>query len=449
MKMKSIFIGSLLFVLTFTAQTQAQTTPGEFDKQQRIYESLEYNTVAFNDLKQKWVISDPLLVREIFNRFVVHNALRSGGMNINVNVLKEKTNLIYESKVVIDLRKRYYDDEVEFFAFIPESELQSSKPTYLFDPIVDGYLLKDVVGDKVYEKIKTQGYFYSSLTKSNFDSKNGYFYDIYLNALEPHLMFWNTTSANRNKYLVSAFGKWGNDLIMLPGWYADEYVVGGALTYYQSISNDLSKYLYDVRIGTALGAGYPFRSGVSPRDHLKSTGQSIYLRASGDILKYFIDGADGYYLTLEAKYSLDEKRKKDFNMPLTDTIFSVRNYATISLNVPDIADLGDLGIFELGGGISTSDLYRYQLSILSSKLTDLDKKKSFGEKFSHNAFVKFGVSRSGGLIQHHIWTMLTYNTTGCGVIAAGGQVMLGEQFGVDLTRYEEFWGGSEKGSLET
>ncbi len=436
--MKNIVIGSLLFVLAFTVKAQSQTAPSEFDKQQRIYESLEYNTVAFNDLKQKWVISDPLLVREIFNRFVVHNALRSGGMNISLNVLKEKTNLIYESKVVIDLRKRYYDDEVEFFAFIPESELQSAKPNYLFDPITDGYLLKDVVGDKVYEKIKTQGYFYSSLTKSNFDSKNGYYYDIYLNALEPHLMFWNTTSANRNKYLVSTFGKWGNDLIMLPGWYSGEYIVGGALTYYQSISNDLSKYLYDVRVGTALSSGYPFRGGIAPRDHLKNTGQSIYLRASGDILKYFIDGADGYYLTVEAKYSLDEKRKKDFNVPLTDTIFSVRDYATISLNVPDITDLGDLGIFEMGGGISTSDIYRYQLSALSSKLTDMDKKKSFGEKFSHNVFVKCGVSRSGGLIQHHVWTMFTYNTTGCGVIAAGGQVMLGEQFGIDLRIMKSF-----------
>jgi uncharacterized protein YutD len=439
MKLKNIITGSLLFILFAVSQNSAQTTPGEFDKQQRIYESLEYNTVAFSDLKQKWVISDPLLVREIYNRFLVHNALRINGMNITAAILKEKTNSIYDSKVVVDLRKRYYDDEIEFFAFIPENELQSAKPNYLFDPIKDGYLLKDIVGDKVYEKIKTQGYFYSSLTKTNFDAKSGYFYDIYLNALEPHLMFWNTTSSNRNKYLASVFGKWGNDKIMLPGWYSDEYVVGGALTYYQSISNDLSKYLYDIRIGTALGAGYPFRGGIAPRDHLKNTGQSIYLRASGDILKYLIDGADGYCLTLEVKYSLDEKRARDFNVSETDTIFSVRDYATLSLNVPEIANLGDLGFLEIGGGISTSDIYRYQAnSKISSKLIDLEKDKSWGNKFSHNVFVNFGVSRSGGLIQHHIWTMFTYNTTGYGVVGVGGQVMLGEQFGVDLRVMKSF-----------
>lgn len=436
--MKNIITGSLLFVLFLTVQNFAQTTPSEFDKQQRIYESLEYNTVAFNDLKQKWVISDPLMVREVYNRFVVHNALRIGGMNITMNVLKEKTNLIYESKVVIDLRKRYYDDEIEFFAFIPENELQSAKPNYLFDPIKDGYLLKEIVGDKVYEKIKTQGYFYSNLTKTNYDSKSGYFYDVYLNALEPHVTFWNTTSANRNKYLVSAFGKWGNDKIMLPGWYADEYVVGGALTYYQSISNDLNKYLYDVRIGTAFGAGYPFRGGVVPSDHLLNTGQAVYVRAAGDILKYFIDGADGFNLALEVKYSLNEKRVRDFNVAPTDTIYSNRNYATLSLNVADIADFGDLGAFELGGGVGSSDIYRYKANPKLNNLTDLEKSKAWGSKFTHNVFINMGVTRSGGLIQHHIWTTFTYNTVGFGVIGVGGQVMLGEQFGVDLRVMKSF-----------
>jgi uncharacterized protein YutD len=438
MKLKNIIIGSLLFILFFAVQNSAQTAPSEFEKQQRIYESLEYNTVAFSDLKQKWIISDPILVREIYNRFVVHNALRINGANINMDVLKTKTNFIYESKIVIDLRKRYYDDEIEFFAFIPESELQSSKPNYLFDPIKDGYLLKDIVGDKVYDKIKTQGYFYSSLTKTNYDSKSGYYYDVYLNALEPHVMFWGTTSSDRNKYLVSAFGKWGNDQVVLPGWYSDEYVVGGELTYYQSISNDLKKYLYDVRIGTALGAGYPFRSGIVPQDHLRNTGQSIYLRASGDILKYIIEGAEGYSLTLEAKYSFDEKRSRDFNVLPTDTIYSVRDYATLSLNAPEIADLGDLGLLEIGGGIGTSDIYRYQKSLSRNLLTDLDKNKSWGDKFNHNVFVNLGVSRQGGLIQHHIWTMFTYNTIGFGVVGAGAQFMLGEQFGIDFRVMKSF-----------
>jgi len=439
MKLKNILAAGFLFVLVFANQSWSQSTaPTEFDKQQRIYESLEYNTIAFNDLKQKWVISDPLLIREIYNRFVVRNALRIGGANITMDILKAKTNFVYESKVVIDLRKRFYDDEVEFFAFTLESELQNAKPNYLFDPIKDGCLLKDIIGEKMYEKIKTQGYFYSSLTKTNYDTKSGYFYDVYLNALEPHVMFWNTTSSDRNKYLISVFGKWGNDQVMIPGWYSGEYIVGSELTYYQSISGDLRKYLYDVKVGTAVAAGYPFQGNILRQDHLRNTGQSIYLRASGDILKYLIDGTEGYTLTFESKYTMDEKKVREFNVAPTDTIFSVRDYMTLSLRAPEIADLGDLGILEVAGGLGTSDIYRYQALPTSNNLTDIDKSKGWGGKFSHNIFLEMGVSRSGGLIQHHIWSTLTYNTQGFGVVGFGSQVMLGDQFGVDLRVMKSF-----------
>ena len=447
MKLKNILKLSSLFLLLFTVKSWSQTTSTEFNKLQRVYESLEYNTIAFNDLKQKWIISDPLLVREIYNRFVVRNALRIGGNNITLEVLKAKTNFVYEGKIVIDLRKRYYDDEVEFFAFVPEKELQSTNPNYLFDPIKDGFLLRDIVGDKVYDKIKSQGYFYSSLTKTNYDTKNGYFYDIYLNALEPHVTYWNTTSAARNKYQLYAFGKWGSDRVMLPGWYSGEYIVGSGLTYYQSISNDLRKYLYDIRFGTAMESGIPFRGGIQLQDRLHVTGQSVYARISGDVLKFLIGGADGYILSLEAKYSLNEYKVRDFNISPADTIFSVRDYAALSLRVPDLADLGDLGVLEATGGVATSDIYRYQALTGKNSLIDLDLNKNFVAKFTHNVFLELGLSRTGGLIQHDVSTLLTYNTNGFGVIGIKGQVMLSDQFGFDvrvmksfgLDKYKEPW----------
>ena len=118
MKLKNIIKLSSLFFILLAIKGWSQTAPTEFNKLQRVYESLEYNTIAFNDLKQKWIIADPLLVREIYNRFVVRNALRLGGNNISLETLKAKTNFVYDGKIVIDLRKRYYDDEVEFFAFV-------------------------------------------------------------------------------------------------------------------------------------------------------------------------------------------------------------------------------------------------------------------------------------------------------------------------------------------
>jgi hypothetical protein len=187
-----------------------------------------------------------------------------------------------------------------------------------------------------------------------------------------------------------------------------------------------------------MGTGYPFRGGVVPRDHIRNTGQAVYLRASGDILKYLIDGADGFNVSLEVKYSLTEKRKRDFNINPDDTIYSNRNYVTLSINAPEIADFGDLGYFEMGGGISSSDMYRYQIKPTSNTLIDLEKNKSWGKKFSQNLFLDMGVNRTGGLIQHHVWLMFGYNSLGSGVIGSGAQVMLGEQFGVDIRVMKSF-----------
>ena len=64
-----LFTGLLILSLGSNSLPQtSQTTqpvPTEYDNLQSIYQSLEYNTIAFNDLKQKWIIADPILIREI------------------------------------------------------------------------------------------------------------------------------------------------------------------------------------------------------------------------------------------------------------------------------------------------------------------------------------------------------------------------------------------------
>ena len=91
-----------------------------------------------------------------------------------------------------------------------------------------------------------------------------------------------------------------------------------------------------------------------------------------------------------------------------------------------------MGVLEAGGGVGTSDIYRYTAPAGKSKLVDLDTKKDFLAKFTHNVFLELGLSRTGGLIQHNVSTLLTYNTLGFGVIGIRGQVMLSDQFGLDL-----------------
>ncbi|MCE1189107.1 MAG: hypothetical protein LWX56_08185 [Ignavibacteria bacterium] len=439
MRKINILLGMVTAFVFISGSLFAQEKPmTDYEKVQAIYNSLEYNTLAFNDLKQKWVISDPLLVREVYNRFVVRDALRHGGNKMTLAQVKERTESIYNGSVVIDLRKRYYDDEIEYFAFVPEDQLQAENPNFLADPVKDPFLLQDIIGAKLYEKIRTQGYFYSNLTKSVYDTKNGYFYDVYLNALEPHVMYWNTTSSGRNKYLLSLFGKWGEDQLTLPGWYSGEYIVGTALTYYQSITSDPSKYLYDFRAGIAVKSGRPFLSDFKGRQILQPTGQAAYFRASGDVLKYIISGAEGYYLNVEFKYTVNVYSAKEFKPEFQDTISSVRNFGIVEIRKKDIASLGDFGNLEVGGGIATSDYYRYLISPTSSKLTDIDSKKGFVSKFRHNVFVEAGLSRTGGLIQHQVNFQLSYDTEGFSSFGVMGKVMLSDQLGLDLRVMQGF-----------
>ncbi len=453
-----IWIFSLIFASVINAQDSTviqnaavavvpvvvQQPPTEYQKASMVNDALEYNTLAFNDLKQKWVISDPILIREIFNRFVVRDALRSNGSKVTLQAVKEKTEEIYNGTVAIDLRRRYYDDEMEFFAFIPESQMQKSNPQYMFDPVKDPFLLREIVGEKVYEKIRTQGYFFSNITKVSYDTKNGYLFDLNMDVLDGRIMYWNTTSSGRNKYLISLFGKWGVDEIMQPGWYSGEYIVGSGLTYYQSISNDTRNYLYDIRVGTVLQAGRPFLGGVTKNHLLQPTGQSVYFKASGDVIKYIMDGADGYYLNIEAKYTIDEKKNREFNFDIKDTIYSVRNYAVLSVSKRDLANFGDIGNLKVSWGISTSDIYRYEVTKTTSKMLDLDKKKDFILKFVHSVFAEVGVLRSGGLIQHDVSFMLNANTDGFGVLGVKAIFMLSDQFGLDMRIMKGFGWDAKK-----
>ncbi len=440
MKMKKSIIIVSIFVSSFVNYVFAQTSPTstEYERAAKIYDGIEYNTIAFNDLKQKWVINDPVLIREIYNRFVVRDAFRINGAKISLQVVKEKTEEIYNGTVVIDLRKRYFDDEMEFFAFTPENEMQKKDPSYLFDPIKDPFLLKEIVGDKVYEKIRSQGYYYSNITKTNYDTKSGYYYDVYLNVLEPRIMYWNTTSTGRNKYLISIFGKWGSDEVMYPGWFIGEYIIGSALTYYQSIANDQKKYLYDIRIGTAVPASVPFLGTLTKGNSPQPTGQSIYFRASGDFLKYIFDGAEGWIYSLECKYTIGEFKSSDFVVAGVDTIYSVRNYLTEKLTIRELADLGDIGILEASVGFGVSDIYRYQATKGIPKLLDLDLKKSTLARYVPNVFAEIGVYRSGGLVQHNFSIMSNLNGDRYGAIGVKANIMLSGQLGLDLRIMQAF-----------
>lgn len=428
---KIVFLGFLVSLCYFSpVNAQENNVPNAADLQ-KIYESLEYNTLAFDDLKKKWIVNDPTFIREVYNRFVVRNKLRIDGKKVPLDVVKTKSQEIYDGKIVIDIRKRYYDDEIEHFAFIPESEVHKQDPKYAFDPVKDGFLLRDIVGEKIYDKIRTQSYYFSNLTKEEFDTKNGYFFDLNLNLLEPRVMYWNTTSNFRNKYLLSMFGKYGNDYLFLPGWQLGDYVVGSSLTYYQNISSNPQNFTYDLRLGLVLPAGNPFVSTYAPK-RLYVTGQGVYMKITGDPLRFFDTDWEDFQMTIETKYVATEYTSKELGLKDSTEIWSNRTYLVVEGRKRNLFNLFDFGMLEVAAGFSTMDINKYLARTNTKKLVDLQKNKDFLNKFTHHLFTEVGVSRTGGLIQHNFAMLFGFSSDGYLFAGIKSRVMVSDNFGFDL-----------------
>lgn len=408
----------------------------------KIYESLEYNTIAFNDLKQKWIINDPTFIREIYNKFVVNDALTIEGKSVPLDVIKSKTQDIYDSKIVIDLRKRYYDDEVEYFAFISEEEIGNENPKFMFDPVTDGFYLKEILGERIYEKIKTESYFLNNITKKDFDVKTGYYFDIYMNLLNPEIMYWNTTSDFRNKYLLSAFGKWGNDYIFIPGWYSREYTVGSKLTYYKTLAQNPDDYTYQIALGVVQPANGAYKGNA--KKPLFVSGNAAYFKISGDFLRFIDEDLKDYQVNIEVKYTGDDFKTKDYGINYTMDFYSNRLYYVFNVKKRNWFNLFDLGMFELGGGYSLHDINHYQINPGAAKVANLDGNKSMLKKLSFFPFVEWGLSRYGGLIQHSISGIFSYSPDGFGYIGMKVKVMLSDTFGFDTRFFGSFYSDKKK-----
>ena len=144
MKFYRIIFLSIIFSFTSSYFGQ-EIDSSKVQHLKNVYSNLEYNTIAFDDLKGKWQITDPLLIREIFNRFIVNDAVRLNSKELLNDSLRILSRKVQTGDIIIDLRKRYYDDEIEYFAFLPVEELDKENPKYFIDPINDGFYLKKIL----------------------------------------------------------------------------------------------------------------------------------------------------------------------------------------------------------------------------------------------------------------------------------------------------------------
>ncbi|MCE1189109.1 MAG: hypothetical protein LWX56_08195 [Ignavibacteria bacterium] len=382
------------------------------ERLKKIYQGLEYNTASFNDLKRTWIVTDPVFVREIFNKFVVKNALRVNGKKPRLAVLEENAKRIYDGEVFIDLRKRYYDDEIEVLRFFKESRhVDEDTSDYFFDAVNDFVFIKEICGDELYADLKKQGYALNDITKTFFDYKPAYNFIAYFSLTDPELMFWNTTTNKRNKYFLSAIGRWGNDHIAIPGWYHPEYVVGLKLNYVDSLENNKEGYTYIGEIGLGLPSVQPdlgFDNSFSGR-RLEHSGTSFYLKFVGKPLGALTPELASTEINLTALFTIGTKKAQDFEETSPKYFYSTRNYFDLFFKWNNLGRVSDFGSVNAGFGVSGFDLdyYYFDPSVPSLNMP----KNQYTNGFKYAIVAEGNLANTGSILSHSFGLQLSYNAT--------------------------------------
>lgn len=421
---------SSLFSQERNALSSADTlSQNEFLK--RVYTNLERKSEGYNDLKDIWLITDPALIREVFNQLVRHNAVYVDSERVeDFGKISKISKIIENNRIEIKCISRFFDDEIEFMQFINDDQKNLMASNAVLDPYRDWVTIRNMVGKEAYEKLKKKRYSYNSLKKDFYQTYTSYYFDLNFSAFDPDFMFWNTTSNATDKYLVSAFGKWGNNNIPKPGWYYSDYIAGLKVTYLDSLTNDKDDHAYSV----ALGGSFPVREITTDNRTLfkkrgiTNSSSNIYFMLSGNPLLIFTKSWRYFHLSFEGYLNIADKNEFDYNFEETALFYSIKNYATVSLTQKNIADVFDFGNLYLGAGMSYHDIYRF-LYIKDDELL-----QQFGTNKQYTIpFGEIGITKDGGLFQHSVIFQTSYNTQEkYGYWGLRAQLSMRNSIGIDI-----------------
>jgi len=411
-----INIHLLLLIMAFAStgifsQNQATVDP-KMEKLNKIYRNLELNTSAFDDLREKWIVIDPVLVRAVFNKFLVSNALRIDGKKPGLDFVKEKVEDIYKGEVFIDLRKRYYDDEIDMFRFYSEDKIlrNSDAIDYFFDPVEDYVRIQDIVGPDNYSLLKAQKYAFNDVSKTYYDEKLSYKFDINFSMLEPYLTFYNFTTNDKNKYLVSAFGRWGYDNIVMPGWYSPAFNAGVRVTYIDRILNNRPNDVFTFDVGMGIPVSQPFVDKLVPhgKRHFM-TGQNLYFNLKGNFLRYAGDYWKDYDIILESSLTLSTWEPGQIkHVSELSNISSIRNYLNVGIERKNFVDLKTFGYLGASLGFGVYDVMDYTLDPAQPALAELPAANGSRSKFFVQAQGIF--SKDDALFAYTLAPTVFFNT---------------------------------------
>jgi len=429
---KKILIYIAIFYTTIFSQT-ADSTKAE--RLLKIYRNLEYNTLAFNDLKSTWDITDPILIRDIFNRCIVVNALKINGKKPTLEEIKERAYDIYDGKVFIELRKRYFDNEIELMRFYTESKFDSTKEDYFFDEIQDNVQIRKVLGTNIYEDIKSQFYALNDLTKTYYDNKDAYSFDVNLQMFRPELMFYSITTVNKNKFLLSFTGKWGEDYIVQPGWYSPHYIISSKITFIDRITNFNPHKTYSFEVGVGVTTHQPNLGNSIVNNQFYSSGIPIYFSFNGNPLTLFSKNynLEKFNFGLSFALALTQFQTSDYDVDYLSKFYSNRNYFTVMAEYKNFYHFMDIGWLNAAAVISGYDVYSYFLNPKYKELLLID------DKFNYNLNLETYLSNPTGLLSYKAGALVNFNfSEGTSYLGIKTLFMITNRFGVDFRFFTGF-----------
>lgn len=405
---------------------------GAQSKQQlrAMYDSLLVDTRALDHFKERWAVSDPVVIREVFTQLKRRSSTALAADSVHA-ILAQVAPFIsngLSDDVRLVCTKRYYDDEIESVAF---QVLEKGMPRAL-GTIRDYVLVLDALGSETYDLLRARRY------KDRFENTRGTQYDIYLSPLESRVMVW-ATSPTVEWWRVYLYGRLGNDYLVLPFWFKSSIVAALELLYIDDVTvNERSYTKFGICAGVEAVNNFsvPAQEDASPnaifkKRKLQGSGDAFFLRATftpakrTNILSSSLE--ERLEWQLELSFAMNEKTSYASNIP--DSFYSVRNSVSLA------ATLRNVELFHLGAGVAWHDLHR-----IARYVPEKNAPARIGAVESHLLpFLEFGIARDGSLLQFDISTSLHHDlNSGCGFFGFRSKLLLSNMVGLDMRYFRTY-----------
>lgn len=408
------------------AQAPAQT------KQQlrALYDSIIVDTRAFDHFKERWAISDPIIIREVFTqlRRRASAALAGDSLQFLLARIAPLTNNGLSEGLRLVCTKRYYDDEIESVEF----QLVSQQQTRSLGALSDYVLVLDALGQETYELLRSRRY------KDKFQDVKGTRYDIYLSPLESHIMLWATVPTVE-WWRVFLYGKLGTDELVLPFWFKSSAVAALEVVYVDDVTvPDRNYSKFSIAAGVEAvnnfsvpGLDHASANAILKKRKLQGSGDAFFLRGTYTPAKRMniLGSLPNERLVILAEVSVALHEKSGYASNIPDTFFTVRNSIVLASRVRNV------GLFQFATGVAWHDLHRIALYVAEKK----GPGKVEPVQSHLLPFVEFGIAQEGSLLQYDIGASFHHDVTnGCGFLRFRSKLLLSNMVGLDLRYFKTY-----------